>query len=684
MILQHYGLREQPFGATPDPRFLFASKIHREALASLVYAIESGRGFTALIAPPGLGKTTLLFHLLESMRGKGKTAFVFQSQCKPRELLRFLLKEFGVTSPTADFVAMHHALNDMLAAEAIAGRKCVIVLDEAHNLSDSVLESVRLLSDFETPSRKLLHIVMAGQLELRERLSQPSLAQLRQRIGVVCKLAPLPPKEIDEYIQHRLKAAAHSGQPLFTPAAMAVIREFSRGIPRNINALCFSAMSLGFALGRTELDAQILEEAVADLSLEEIEPQAFLDEPEFKDSAWQSQPASESGMAETVALGGSGAKPEEAPIPHFSAAVGADPQTTVRTNLNAPAADPAICEARPEPLPAAAISLPTTPTEAKAEEEPSRDLLHEDPLLNIDLSDYALLGGVPPKRKTAKVEEDVVDQNSPWAAVSPRKIVPEPELDLLKQRLANHSYPEEVAAGGMRRDFVIIGLIAAVFGTAVLAALLWARPNIGFAMGSSQPAQPTPASPTMAQAKADVSEPKQVIRERKADVSPLLVTSAVIKAPSRQSFELALAEESAPPPPPLDDPAGIQQPQGVTASPITQPLLSVENARRAEIEAMNTPTEMVPAVYPESAKQNRVEGTVVLQIVVDKNGKVKRLERISGDRELSDAAMEAVRHWRYQPSIVDGRRVESYKQVEMNFRLGESGAGLTPQLSTQE
>src|SRR6267142_2122428 len=186
MILKHYGLREQPFGATPDPRFLFASKMHREALASLLYAIESGRGFTALIAPPGLGKTTLLFHLLESLRGKAKTAFVFQSQCKPRELLRFLLKEFGVASPTADFVSMHHALNDMLAAEAIA-----------------------------------------GQSELRDRLSQPSLAQLRQRIGVVCKLAPLPAREIDEYIQHRLKAAGYSGPPLFTPAAMAVIRAFS-------------------------------------------------------------------------------------------------------------------------------------------------------------------------------------------------------------------------------------------------------------------------------------------------------------------------------------------------------------------------------------------------------------------------------------------------------------------------
>ena len=675
MILQHYGLREQPFGATPDPRFLFASKMHREALASLLYAIESGRGFTALIAPPGLGKTTLLFHLLESLRGKAKTAFVFQSQCKPRELLRFVLKEFGVASPTADFVAMHHALNDLLAAEAIAGRKCVIVLDEAHNLNDSVLESVRLLSDFETPNRKLLHIVMAGQSELRDRLSQPSLAQLRQRIGVVCKLAPLPAKEIDEYIQHRLKAAGYSGRPLFTPAAMAVIRAFSHGIPRNINALCFSAMSLGFALGRTELDAQILEEGVADLSLDDFEPQATFEESEPKEGTWSSEPISQTSER-LVALDGPDVGSEGAPVASLGAAAGAPQVSLDQPTANDSVASPDSPEVRLETLPADAAPPSVTPRiEAKVEGN-----LAEDPLRNIDLSGYALLDAATPKKKATRVE-DCVDQNPPWiAAETPRAAAAEPELDILKQRLANHVYPESAAASALRRDYVVVSLIAAAFGVAILTALLWARPNLGFAMGRSQPAQPAVIPSTT---EKSIAAPKPMPPQRsKADVAPVPVTSSAAittPPPSLPEAGVFAAEETAPPPLLIDDHEHAQQLQDLMAPPLTVPQLGEQDVAQTEKAAIETPVVMTPPVYPESAIQNKLEGTVLLQIVVDKNGKVKRLARISGDHQLADAAIEAVSQWRYQPAVVNGKRVESDKQVQMTFKLGETSAEVTPQ-----
>src|ERR1700677_8139 len=205
MFLNYYGLREQPFGVTPDPRFLYLSPAHREALASLVYGIESGLGFLALIASPGMGKTTLLFHLLEKFRTSARTAFLFQTQCNSREFMRFLLAELGYECDDGDFVHMHEQFNNRLLQEARAGNRFIVVLDEAQNLEPSVLETVRLLSDFETPRAKLMQIILAGQPELADKLARPGMIQLRQRVSLMTGLKPLSFDEIDKYIQHRLR-----------------------------------------------------------------------------------------------------------------------------------------------------------------------------------------------------------------------------------------------------------------------------------------------------------------------------------------------------------------------------------------------------------------------------------------------------------------------------------------------
>src|SRR6266550_1919826 len=181
MFLDYYRLREQPFGVTPDPRFLYFSPAHREALASLFYGIDAGRGFLALIAEPGMGKTTLLFQLLKRLKGSVRSAFLFQTQCDSHELLRYLLDALGLDSRGQDLVQMHAQLNEFLYREAVAGRRVAIFIDEAQNLSDTVLETVRLLTDFEAADRKLLQIVLAGQPELGHRLMRPGLAQLLQR-----------------------------------------------------------------------------------------------------------------------------------------------------------------------------------------------------------------------------------------------------------------------------------------------------------------------------------------------------------------------------------------------------------------------------------------------------------------------------------------------------------------------
>jgi type II secretory pathway predicted ATPase ExeA len=265
MFLEYYHLREQPFGVTPDPRFLYFSPGHREALASLIYAIESRRGFSAMVAEPGMGKTTLLFRLLETLRSTTRTAFLFQTEGDSRDLLRGVLADLGIPTQSHDLPTLHEALNAALLEEMRAGRQVVIVLDEAQNLDEKSLESVRMLSNFETSTQKLMHIVLAGQPKLGARLADPDLKQLRQRVSTIIRLDPLTPEETQAYIDWRLRAAGYQGPPIFMPEAIDTISRVSKGIPRNINSLCFQALSIGFATESLTIGSEIMREVVEDL-----------------------------------------------------------------------------------------------------------------------------------------------------------------------------------------------------------------------------------------------------------------------------------------------------------------------------------------------------------------------------------------------------------------------------------
>src|ERR1700756_3345010 len=190
MFLDFYHLREQPFGVTPDPAYLYPSRTHCEALNSLTEGILGGRRFLAQIAEPGMGKTTLLYQVLEGLRDTARAAFLFQTQCNSREFFQYLLSELGVDSTGMGLVAMHKKLNEILFAEMLAGRRFVLIVDEAQNLDESVLETIRMLSNFETTHSKLMQIILAGQTQLGEKLQSNQLAQLLQRITVVQYLEP--------------------------------------------------------------------------------------------------------------------------------------------------------------------------------------------------------------------------------------------------------------------------------------------------------------------------------------------------------------------------------------------------------------------------------------------------------------------------------------------------------------
>jgi general secretion pathway protein A len=309
MFLKYFGLTEQPFGVTPDPRFLYLSSAHREALAALYYGIEANRGFLGLIAQPGMGKTTLLFHLLEKFQTSAHTAFIFQTQCTPREFMRFLLSEVGYEGDTQDLVRLHEEFNRRLIQEARAGRRMILVIDEAQNLAPEVLETVRLLSDFETPRAKLMHIILSGQPQLADKLASPSLAQLRQRVSILHGLEPLTFSEVKSYIEHRLKIAGFTGDAPFTREAYEIIAKFTQGIPRNVNNFCFNAFALACALQKKIIDADIAKEVIADLDISRFTSQSQTVSPCFEPL---SESASELATAMENASEGETLSPAEA------------------------------------------------------------------------------------------------------------------------------------------------------------------------------------------------------------------------------------------------------------------------------------------------------------------------------------------------------------------------------------
>jgi general secretion pathway protein A len=268
MVLDYFKLREQPFGVTPDARYLFLSSTHKEALGSLLYGIDEGCGFIALIASPGLGKTTLLFHALHQLREKALTVFLFQTVCTSIDLLRALLAGLGVQETQGSLMQLQSRLKEVLLAQARLGKRVVMFIDEAQNLDDSVLELIRMLSNFETPREKLIQIVLSGQPELAEKIASPNLEQLRQRVSIFSELTPFSREDTELYIEHRLRIGGHAfAGSLFTRDALALIAEASHGIPRNINNLCFNALSLAYALQRKPIDSEIIRAVIADRDL---------------------------------------------------------------------------------------------------------------------------------------------------------------------------------------------------------------------------------------------------------------------------------------------------------------------------------------------------------------------------------------------------------------------------------
>ncbi len=246
VYLDYYGLNDPPFDITPNPRFLFYSTKHREAFNHLLYGIRERKGFVQLTGEVGAGKTTLCRAMLDQLDNNFSTALILNPVMSPDELMKAIAAEFGLNVIDHDRLETLAAINDFLLRQVEYGKESVLIIDEAQDLTDELLEQVRLLSNLETDDRKLLQIVLMGQPELRDRLDNPKLKQLRQRITVRYHLSPLSRFEMSNYIQHRLEVSGAKGAPHFTQPALWRVHRYSGGIPRLVNAVCDKALLAGF------------------------------------------------------------------------------------------------------------------------------------------------------------------------------------------------------------------------------------------------------------------------------------------------------------------------------------------------------------------------------------------------------------------------------------------------------
>jgi general secretion pathway protein A len=265
----HFGLSQAPFNITPDPSFLYLSASHREGLAQLSYGIRARKGFVVLTGEVGTGKTTLIHALLNDLNGSAQTALIFSTIVSPADLLRSVCEEFGLVEPKRPLEDIHDylvSLNEFLLESYRKGDNCALIIDESQNLSAEVLESIRLLSNFETSKDKLLQILLVGQPELAVRLNSPELRQLKQRVMLRHHLRVLSLQECCEYVSNRLKVAG-AERTIFTPGSLESVYSYSGGIPRVVNVLCDNALLTAYALGKKEIDTEIIREVAEDLNI---------------------------------------------------------------------------------------------------------------------------------------------------------------------------------------------------------------------------------------------------------------------------------------------------------------------------------------------------------------------------------------------------------------------------------
>jgi general secretion pathway protein A len=610
-MYQSFGLREEPFGVTPDPRFLYLSVSHREALSSLLHGIQSGCGFMALIAEPGMGKTTLLSEVLEQNRGTAETINLFQTQCTRQELIRYVLRDLNIETDANDLVAMHEKFNEILIKNHRAGRKVIMVLDEAQNLNEETLESIRLLSDFETARAKLVQIILAGQPQLGLKISRRGSSQLRQRISIISTLKPLSCSEVQEYIATRLWVAGRNA-PLFTPSAVEAVWRYSGGIPRVINTYGFNLLSLAFALRKAMIDVSMVDEVSADLDIENT----------FKVDADQSTIASQSKRRlETPLAAPQSANTDGSPI-----------YSTVRAQA---ASALLIDQSATGMKPVAALRSTPGGQEHSSEHSvsPGEHEAHSSRFRPRPVADNGSLLG-PKKTRRRKVFASMAaaglstiallliasqsDRIGSIAAKSALLINPTVESGPDAAPPSDEGQPGVSNSPLTPRRATVSRRTGAVAGT-------------------------TPSRPPLAPARI----PGQRSRETEVPSSPTTLPSHLVQVPA---------------PAVLGDAIKSLQPTTVDN------LNSASGASNTGVLVPGRVIKRVVPEYPPLARSMRVEGTVELVARINSEGVVEDVVVKEGPDVLTAAAVAAVKQWRYSPYTRGGVPVVAEAPITIRFR----------------
>ena len=274
MYAEFYGLVRPPFEMTPDPAFLYLGETHREGLATLLYGVQAGKGFVLLTGEVGTGKTTLLHALLAQLDASTASAFLFNPRLETLDFFRVLFDEFGIEKACHTKAEYLLALNHFLIERLERNQTTLLIIDEAQNLSPEMLEEIRLLSNLETPTSKLLQIALVGQPELWEMLGQPRLRQLRQRIVLRHRLSPFDEEETAQYVNERLRLAGYTGGELFKKPALREVFALTGGVPRLVNIVCDGALLAAFARRQVAIGADVVREVARDLDLGPAPPPA--------------------------------------------------------------------------------------------------------------------------------------------------------------------------------------------------------------------------------------------------------------------------------------------------------------------------------------------------------------------------------------------------------------------------